>query len=191
MEDGLTDKVVFLDRDGVINVDSSDYIKSWSEFHFISGSLDALNRLNENGFTVIVITNQSVINRGMVPEPVLREIHDNMRRAVEKAGGSIADIFFCPHRPDEGCACRKPKPGLIEQAEARHRVDPSTAAMVGDSAKDILCARNAGCGQAILVRTGNGRTSERLLLEKGMPADHVVENILEAVDLIVTQHQAG
>ena len=187
MESVLLAKVVFLDRDGVINVDSPDYIKSWSEFQFISGSLEALKRLNESGFTIIVITNQSAVNRGMIPEPVLHEMHDNMRRAVQKQGGCIADIFYCPHRPDEGCGCRKPKPGLIQQAQQRHRLDPSTAWMVGDSVKDILCARNAGCGHAILVRTGNGRSSERMLLEKQTPPDHVVENLLEAVDFIVTR----
>ena len=191
MKNGLLRKVVFLDRDGVINVDSPDYIKSWSEFQFISGSLEALKRLNESGFTIIVITNQSAVNRGMIPEPVLREMHDNMRCAVEKQGGCIADIFYCPHRPDEGCGCRKPKPGLIQQAQQRHRLDPSTAWMVGDSVKDILCARNAGCGHAILVRTGNGRSSERMLLEKQTPPDHVVENLREAVDFIITQHQSG
>ena len=185
MKNGLPRKVVFLDRDGVINVDSPDYIKSWSEFQFISGSLEALKRLNESGFTIIVITNQSAVNRGMIPEPVLNEMHDNMRRAVGKQGGCIADIFYCPHRPDEGCACRKPKPGLIQQAQQRHRLDPSTAWMVGDSVKDILCARNAGCGHAILVRTGNGRFSERMLLEKQTPPDYVVENLQEAVDLII------
>lgn len=191
MGDGLADKVVFLDRDGVINVDSPDYIKSWSEFQFISGSLEALRRLNESGFTTIVITNQSAVNRGMIPEPVLHGMHDNMRRAVEKQGGCIADIFYCPHRPDEGCLCRKPKPGLIQQAQQQHRIDPSTAWMVGDSVKDIGCARNAGCGHAILVRTGNGRSSERMLLEKQTPPDHVAENLREAVDFIVTQHQSG
>jgi len=183
----MMEKVVFLDRDGVINVDSPDYIKTWSEFQFISGSLEALTLLNEFGFTVFIITNQSAVNRGMIPEAVLHEMHDNMRRAVENQGGYIADIFYCPHRPDEGCGCRKPKPGLIEQAQQRHRLDLSTAWMVGDSAKDIMCARNAGCGHAILVRTGNGRSSERLLCEQQTPADRVVENLREAVDFIVNQ----
>ena len=115
----MSDRVVFLDRDGVINEDSPEYIKSWAEFRFISGSIEALRQLNANGFKAIVITNQSAVNRGLIPEPVLREMHDNMRQAVEKAGGFIADIFYCPHRPDEECACRKPKPGLIRQAQRR------------------------------------------------------------------------
>jgi D-glycero-D-manno-heptose 1,7-bisphosphate phosphatase len=191
MRNDFLQKVVFLDRDGVINVDSPDYIKNLSEFHFISDSLDALRRLNESGFTTIVITNQSAVNRGMIPKPVLHEMHDHMRHAVAKQGGRIDDIFYCPHRPDEECLCRKPKPGLIQQAQKRHRIDPSTAWMVGDSVKDIGCARNAGCGHAILVRTGNGRTSERLLLEKKIPVDHVAENLREAVDIIITQNQSG
>ena len=181
----MSDKVVFLDRDGVINEDSPDYIKSWVEFRFISGSLAALKLLKTNGFETIVITNQSAVNRGLIAEPMLRDMHDRMRQRVEKAGGCITDILYCPHRPDEGCACRKPKPGLIYQAQGRYTIDLKKSWMVGDSVKDMACARNAGCGGTILVRTGNGRSSERILLEKETPPDHIADNLLDAVNWIL------
>jgi D-glycero-D-manno-heptose 1,7-bisphosphate phosphatase len=101
-------KTVFLDRDGVINQDSPTYIKSWAEFHFIPGSLDAIARLTRNGCSVIVITNQSAINRGMVPMPDLEDIHRRMHQAVSDRGGRITDIFFCPHRPDETVTAANP-----------------------------------------------------------------------------------
>jgi len=183
----VPEKIVFLDRDGVINEDAPDYVKSWAVFRFISGSLEALRQLAENGFTTIVITNQSAVNRGLISEPALRDMHDNMRQAVEKKGGSIADIFYCPHRPDEGCACRKPKPGLIQQAERRHILDLKDSWMVGDSVKDIECARNAGCGGSILVRTGKGRSSERILMERQAPPDFIAENLLDAVNWLLDQ----
>ena len=107
---------VFLDRDGVVNQDSPDYIKSPEEFHFIPQSPEAVALLNRHGFQVILITNQSLIGRGMAPVSTLEAIFDKMKAGVAAAGGEILDIFYCPHTPDGGCDCRKPKPGLIEQA---------------------------------------------------------------------------
>ena len=107
--------VIFLDRDGVINRDSPDYIKSWEAFEFIPGSLEALATLTGAGYHLMVVTNQSIIGRGMVSPVVLEEIFRRMRRAVEAAGGKIHDIFFCPHHPDDHCDCRKPEPGMIFQ----------------------------------------------------------------------------
>ena len=178
---------VFLDRDGVINVDSPDYIKSWSEFHFIAGSREAIARLTENGITVIVISNQSAINRGMVALETVEGMHDRMCRAVADDGGRIADIFYCPHRPDENCDCRKPKPGLIHSAQRRHGLDLSKAVMVGDSAKDIRAGQAAGCGRTVLVRTGNGESAIEELNAAGENPDHVSADLGQAVQWIVGQ----
>jgi D-glycero-D-manno-heptose 1,7-bisphosphate phosphatase len=183
----LHQKVVFLDRDGVINQDSPDYIKSWSEFHFLPGSLDALSRLTRQGFQLIVITNQSVLNRQMVPIEILKEIHSNMREEIRRHGGEITDVFYCPHRPDEGCKCRKPAPGLIHLAARSHRIDLRSAAMIGDSAKDIECARNAGCGYSILVQTGNGIRAHQELSAKGIQPDHIATTLSTAVDWILAE----
>lgn len=177
--------VVFLDRDGVINEDSSLYIKKWKELRFLPGSLEALKTLHTNGCTTIVITNQSMIGRKISSLKCLDEIHRNMKDTVNRQGGKIHDIFFCPHRPDENCDCRKPKPGLIIQAQKKHRVDLSTACMVGDSAKDIECARNAGLRHAILVQTGNGLNAELSLKEKDILPDYVAKDLLDAVEWIL------
>ena len=149
----LLKKVVFLDRDGVINRDSPDYIKSWSEFEFLPGSISAIKQLTTHGFSSLIITNQSAIGRNMISLADLQQMHTLMKSAISSGGGEITDIFFCPHTPDVGCDCRKPKPGLIYQAQVRFDIDISKTVMVGDSAKDIECARNAGCGHTILVKT--------------------------------------
>ena len=177
----MVKKIIFLDRDGVINRDSPNYIKHRSEFEFLPGSLDALKLLKENGFSVIVITNQSAINRKMMPLSELEAIHTLMKDTVKNAGGEITDIFFCPHTPEQACGCRKPKPGLIYQARDRYSIDLSQTCMIGDSAKDVECARNAGCGCAVLVRTGNGSAAEKLLAEKKIAPDYIAENLYEAV----------
>ena len=181
----MLQNVVFLDRDGVINRDSPDYVKSWSEFEFIPGSLEALKLLNLNGYVSIVITNQSAVNRKMITIKELENTHARMKRAVKSHGGKIKDIFFCPHTPEEACGCRKPNPELIYNARQTHMISLSTSTMVGDSVKDIECARNAGCGQTILVKTGNGEKAEKTLIEKGVYPDYVAEDLLDAVNWIV------
>jgi D-glycero-D-manno-heptose 1,7-bisphosphate phosphatase len=182
-------KTVFLDRDGVINQDSPAYIKSWAEFHFIAGSLDAIARLTRSGLSVIVITNQSAINRRMIPLSRLETIHRNLRKAVSDSGGRITDIFFCPHRPDESCDCRKPKPGLILAARERYGMDLARAVMVGDSVKDILAGKAAGCGRTILVETGNGTTAIQSLKDTGRLPDHVATDLDRAAGWILDQQE--
>ena len=140
-------KVIFLDRDGVINFDSPDYIKSWAEYRFLPRSLEALAALTVSGYDLIVITNQSIVGRGIVPLAVLEDTHRRMLQAVAAAGGRIIDILYCPHRPDEDCSCRKPRPGMILRARERHRIDLSLAVMIGDNVKDMECGRNAAVVQ--------------------------------------------
>lgn len=181
-------RTVFIDRDGVINEDSPDYIKSWAEFHFIPGSLQAIARLTRNGFSVIVITNQSAINRQMVALSELETMHRKLREAVRDKGGRITDIFFCPHRPDERCDCRKPQPGLILAARERYGLDLPSTVMVGDSAKDILAGQAAGCGRTVLVKTGNGTTAAQALEKTGRFPDHVATDLDQAVQWILDQH---
>jgi D-glycero-D-manno-heptose 1,7-bisphosphate phosphatase len=181
-------KVVFLDRDGVINHDSSDYIKSWSEVRFIPGSLSAIKTLNDAGFTVMIITNQSAVHRKMISMDELARIHREIQRAAFAEGGRITDVFFCPHLPDEGCACRKPSPGMIRRARERYPIDLEKSFMVGDSAKDIECAKRAGCGHAVLVKTGNGRKASVALAEKGIHPDKIADNLAAAADWIVSRN---
>ncbi len=180
--------VVFLDRDGVINHDSPDYIKSWDEFFFIPRSLEAMCELTAHGFAVIVITNQSVIGRRMVTRETLAQMHGRMKEKVIADGGRIVDIFYCPHTPDDGCDCRKPKPGLILQAQAKYQIDLGQATMVGDNAKDILCARAAGCKHAVLVKTGNGMTARTALSTAEASCDFFADDLYHAVEWIKAAH---
>lgn len=182
---GGNQKYVFLDRDGVINQDSPDYIKSCDEFNFLKGSPEGIKMLNDAGFKVIVITNQSVINRQMVTEEGLSDIFDKMKKGVRDAGGEITDIFYCPHIPEDNCLCRKPRPGLILKAGETYDIQLENTCMVGDSAKDIEAARAAGCGTAVLVRTGNGRKAIGVLEEKGVFPDYVADDLFDAARWIV------
>jgi D-glycero-D-manno-heptose 1,7-bisphosphate phosphatase len=184
-------KVIFLDRDGVINQDSADYIKSLEEFEFLPGSLDALRRLTGHGFNCIVVTNQSALARGLMTPEALDAIHRHMASAVAAAGGRILDIFICPHLPADDCLCRKPKPGLLHAAQRKYRIDFSSAAMIGDSAKDIHCALAAGVKTAILVRTGNGMLAEGELREQGLVADFIAEDLNQAAGWIIDRQPGG
>lgn len=180
-------RVVFLDRDGVINRDLPDYIKSWEEFEFLPGSIEAIRLLNLSGFTAIIITNQSVINRNMVSKEGLEYIHALMKKAVKSGGGEIKDIFFCPHTPEDGCDCRKPEPGLIYQAQKKYQIDLPASIMVGDNAKDIECASRAGCGLSVLVKSENFSNAERLLSEMKIFPDYTASNLYDAANWI-TNH---
>ncbi|MES0350746.1 MAG: D-glycero-beta-D-manno-heptose 1,7-bisphosphate 7-phosphatase [Desulfobacteria bacterium] len=181
-------KIVFMDRDGIINKDRRDYVKSWSEFEFLPKSLDALKLLRLNGYHIILVTNQSVINRRMVTEAGLKVIHEKMTRAVVDHGGSIEAVYYCPHVPEDGCGCRKPEPGLIYRAQADYGLDLSSTCMIGDSFKDIGCARRAGCGRVILVRTGHGKEAEHLCQEADIKPDHVADDLMTAVEWLLNEN---
>lgn len=184
----LLKKVVFLDRDGTINTDSPDYIKSWEEFEFLPASLNAIKQLTLHGFTTIVITNQSAVPRKLISLQELEHIHTMMRQTVRSNGGKINDVFYCPHLPADGCGCRKPQPGLIYQAQRKYHLDLAAAVMVGDSDRDIVCAHNAGCGHAVLVKTGNSKKAQRRLAKKGIAPDFVAEDLYEAAQWIINTH---
>ena len=179
--------VIFLDRDGVINQNSPDYIKDWSEFHFISHSVDAMRDLTHGGFTIIVITNQSAISRKLISKKELEHVHSKMKDVIESKGGKIRDIFVCPHLPSDGCACRKPSPGLIYQAQSIYNIDLALSVMIGDSVGDIQCGFNAGCGRSILVRTGNGKDAENILTEAGTATDYIAKDLYDAAQWLLHQ----
>lgn len=182
-------RIVFLDRDGVINRDSPAYIKSWAEFDFLPGSLVALRRLTTAGFTLIIVTNQSAVNRGMLRPGKLADMHRKLKAAAAAEGGHIADIFFCPHRPDESCACRKPQPEMILKACRKHRIRPLQSIMIGDSVRDIECAHNAGCREAVLVKTGNGVKSARELACRSNSVAYVAEDLADAAAWILGRYR--
>jgi D-glycero-D-manno-heptose 1,7-bisphosphate phosphatase len=148
-------KLVILDRDGTINEDSDDYIKSPAEWRPIPGSLEAIARLTQAGYRVVVATNQSGIGRGLFDAATLNAIHETLQRAVQQAGGRIDAIFFCPHADAAGCECRKPKPGMLLEIGRRFNVSLHDVHMVGDAQRDIDAAA-AARARPVLVLTGKG-----------------------------------
>ena len=149
-------KLIVLDRDGTINVDSDQYIKSPAEWKPIQGSIEAIARLTQADWRVVVATNQSGIARGLFGIATLHAIHDMMHRAVANAGGRIDAIFFCPHAEVDECGCRKPKPGMLHEIAERMNVDLAEVPVVGDSLRDLQAAAAAGA-KPILVLTGKGK----------------------------------
>ena len=147
--------LLVLDRDGVINEDSEDYIRGLADFHPIPGSLDAIARLSRAGFGIVVATNQSGLSRGLFSQRDLEAIHARLRREVEARGGSIIGIFYCPHLPEDACHCRKPGTGLLVAIERELGESLRGAPFIGDSLKDLQAALAFGC-QPVLVRTGKG-----------------------------------
>jgi D-glycero-D-manno-heptose 1,7-bisphosphate phosphatase len=148
-------KYILLDRDGVINQDSEEFIKSPEEWLPIESSLQAIALLNQHDYKIVVITNQSGLARGLFDEKTLNAIHQKMRDEVAKVGGEIEAIYFCPHQAADLCECRKPKAGLLLKFAADYNVDLSEIAFIGDSLRDIQASQNAGA-TPILVKTGNG-----------------------------------
>ena len=153
-------KLVILDRDGTINHDSEDFIKSPNEWRPIEGSLEAIARLAQAGYRIVVATNQSGIARGFFDTATLVAIHDTLQRAAMQAGGRIDAFFFCPHAADSACACRKPQPGMLLEVARRFNVSLEDVFMVGDSRKDLEAAAAAGA-RPVLVLTGNGAKTEK------------------------------
>jgi D-glycero-D-manno-heptose 1,7-bisphosphate phosphatase len=159
---GADPRLVVLDRDGVINRDSDDFIKTPDEWQPLPGSLEAIASLCDAGFRVVVATNQSGVGRGLFDAEMLELIHRKMIDGIQAAGGELQGIFVCPHHPDENCDCRKPKPGLLRQIEQSLSQSLAGLPVIGDSKRDLDAAAAAGAN-GILVRTGNGVTTEKSL----------------------------
>lgn len=160
-------RLVVLDRDGVINEDSGEFIKSVGEWRAIAGSLEAIAALNRGGFRVAVVTNQSGVGRGLFTEQTLAAIHEHMKAAVRATGGELAGVYYCPHRPDEGCECRKPKTELLRRLARDLGDSLAGVPFIGDRLSDIEAAYAVGA-RAILVRTGTGSATERLVGQRSL-----------------------
>jgi D-glycero-D-manno-heptose 1,7-bisphosphate phosphatase len=163
-------RLIVLDRDGVINHDSDQFIKSPDEWRPIPGSLEAIARLNHAGYRVVVATNQSGVGRGLLDFSTLSAIHDKMHRALAHVGGRVDAIFYCPHTADSRCECRKPKAGMLREIGVRFNVDMAGVACVGDGLRDLQAAQSVGA-QPMLVLTGKG---EKTLRDGGFPPNTVI-----------------
>ena len=175
-------KLIILDRDGVINVDSDQFIKSPEEWKPIPGALEAIARLNQWGWRVVVASNQSGVGRGLFGMDTLNAINDKMVRSLAQVGGRLDAIFFCPHAADSTCDCRKPKPGMLLQIGERFNVDLAGVPVVGDSLRDLQAAVAAGA-KPYLVLTGKGEITRA---SPDLPAGTLIYPDLDAVALELT-----
>lgn len=172
-----TSKLIILDRDGVINKDADDYIKSAAEWHPLPGSLEAIARLNQQGYRVAVATNQAGLARGLFDMQALNAIHQKLHLSAQTVGAHVNAIFFCPHAPEDFCDCRKPRPGMLRAIGQRFDIQLTGVPFVGDSLRDLQAAFEVGCAP-YLVRTGKGK---RTLDTGGLPPGTLVLDDLAAV----------
>ena len=181
-------RLVILDRDGVINHDSESYIKSPAEWVPIPGSLEAIARLHDAGYKVIVATNQSGIGRGLLTLETLTRIHERMIDAVREHGGEIDDIVFCPHTPEDACECRKPAPGMLKEVAQRLKTDLNGVYVVGDAERDVVAARQV-MATPVLVRTGKGaQTLQQSTVLEGVA---VFDDLAAFVDALLSGELAA
>ena len=181
---------VFLDRDGTVNEDVS-FLNRLSDLRLFPWSADAIRLLNRAGFCTVVTTNQSGVGRGLIPEPFVLTVHDEIDARLARAGARIERYFYCPHHPVEGlgayrqaCECRKPRPGMILTAAREMGLDLTRSVMVGDRRMDVAAGHAAGV-RAILVRTGVGAAEERALADGEERPDAILDNLMEAVGWIL------
>jgi D-glycero-D-manno-heptose 1,7-bisphosphate phosphatase len=179
-------EAVFLDRDGVINENRQDHVKSWQEFRFLPGVLDAIACVSRAGVRVFVVTNQAVVSRGLVSAEMISAINQRMIDEIEFHGGRIEEVALCSHQPEEACECRKPRPGLLLSLAHKHGVNLEAAVVIGDALSDIDAAHAAGCA-GILVLTGRGR--DQLVLA-GADAEFLIADDLGAAARLVLEYAA-
>jgi D-glycero-D-manno-heptose 1,7-bisphosphate phosphatase len=179
-------KYLFIDRDGVINKDPggwtrTNYVADWEDFHFIPGTLQALKILKDKGIKVMVASNQGGVNKGLYTNEELSKVNSLMLKEIENAGGAIEEVFYCVHRDEDNCECRKPKPGMLEMASKKYGVDPKTVYFIGDTSKDIMAGKSIGC-KTILVLSGKSSLEEVEDWED--KPDHIFKNLLDAVKFL-------
>ena len=176
---------IFLDRDGVVNQDRPDYVKSWEEVLFLPGAVDVLARLAGAARPIVLVTNQSPIGRGIL---TVEQVEDLNRRIVDEVharGGRIDAVYYCPHHPAAGCDCRKPRPGLLQRAAGELGLDLARSYLVGDAASDVQAALAVGA-TPILVLSGRGRDQRHLLGQAGQPLPLILPDLAAAVDHILS-----
>ena len=183
-------RAIFIDRDGVICRNRNDHVKNWEEFVFLPGALEALAWLARSELQIIIITNQAVINRHMVPAEMVEDIHNRMVQAIEAAGGRVDRVMYCPHRPEEHCTCRKPQPGLLTMAAEELGLDLSQSYLIGDAESDMQAGRAVGCHR-YLVLTGRGRRQLIRSWLHGERGFRVVPNLGAAVNDVLRRQSEG
>ncbi len=179
-------KLIILDRDGVINHDSDDYIKTVDEWQPIEGSLEAMAKLYLAGYRVVIASNQSGIARGYFDIETLHAMHQKMEQMLAQFGGKVDSVFYCPHGPDANCKCRKPKDGMFQEISTRYQCGMVNIIAIGDSLSDIQAARKAGA-TPVLVRTGKGEQTLESASKKELKGVAVYRDLADAVDAILAE----
>jgi D-glycero-D-manno-heptose 1,7-bisphosphate phosphatase len=180
---------VFLDRDGVINENRNDHVKNWSEFRFLPGSMDAIRRLAKAGYRVFVITNQAIVSRGVVTHHMIDQVNARMLEELDRAGARVEAVAYCPHRPDQECPCRKPRPGLLLKLAFRFGLDLENSIVIGDALSDMQAGLAVG-SKTILVLTGRGREQLPHAATRGVKGFLIANDLSEATNKLVEQPAA-
>jgi D-glycero-D-manno-heptose 1,7-bisphosphate phosphatase len=178
---------VFLDRDGVINVNRHDYVKRWEDFEFLPCALEGLALLTRHGWQLVIVTNQSVVSRGLLSAAELDDLHARMLAMIAQHGGRVRAVLYCPHQADDGCECRKPMPGLLFQARDQLGVELTDGIMVGDHSTDLEAGRRAGCRSVLVLSGRTERAAADQLLGDHSACSAVVPDLLAAAEWIVTR----
>lgn len=179
-------RTVFLDRDGVINENlDNDYVKNWGEFKFLPKAKEAIKVLTDAGWHTIIISNQAGIGRGIMSTRAVDEINARMVYEIESGGGKVKAVYYCPHRPDEDCGCRKPKPGMLFSAAREFCIELSESHLIGDKITDIQTGAQVGC-RTILVKTGLGEEHIKRRSQWPVNPDYIASDLSEAAELLLT-----
>ena len=179
------DPAIFLDRDGVIIENLHNYVRSWSDVFIYPQALRALQKIHNSEYKIFILTNQSAVGRGIISRSTADEINQRLVNEIESAGGRVDRVIICPHTPEDNCLCRKPLPGMVQEAAASTPIDINRSIMIGDSLSDIIAGQAAGVGRNVLVYTGRGLSQIELPLASEIPPFLVYENLSEAIsDLI-------
>jgi D-glycero-D-manno-heptose 1,7-bisphosphate phosphatase len=173
---------IFLDRDGVIIENRGDYVRSWADVEVFPQALQALAVLSRGPYLIILVTNQSAVGRGHISAETAAGINSRLLAVIREAGGRVDAVYMCPHDPAAGCACRKPRPGLLLRAVEELELDLERSVMIGDALTDIRAGQAAGVGRCVLLRTGRGRDQERLPEAAGLPPFAVYDDLQAALD---------
>lgn len=181
----MTKRALYLDRDGVINVNLTGNVRSWEQFTFEHGSLDALARVGATDFVVIVITNQSGIGNGHMTRETVEDIHTQMIGEIIRAGGRVDAVYYCPHSKQDNCTCRKPSAEMLLRGRDHFELSLAESYFVGDWVDDVLAARNARV-TPLLVRTGRGERAIATMQENGIPLPEIFDNLASAVDWLLS-----
>lgn len=175
---------IFLDRDGVIIENRSDYVRSWADVEIFPQAIDALVALCDSPYRIVLVTNQSAVGRGIITRETAEGINDRLLAVIQEAGGRVDAVFMCPHGPDDGCDCRKPLPGLLLRAAVELDIDLSRSLMIGDALTDIQAGQAAGV-VSVLLRTGRGRDQEQLPAVATLSPFPIFDTLADALNSLI------